>query len=168
MSAILKGRVNGSGCWGFTESTPLPSVSILEEARAFGLDAPFEIIGADLTVPDSMVPGGGVAVRLVQWINPTDDEPAYALPINHPGIQRLVYKSGNSTETNLLVDKNLSWLKSKNLLVDKKAALEAAGVKFVADPAPCCSGPASTGDIMMFFGPDGIIIETGGGVIPQE
>ncbi len=153
---------------GFTESTPLPSISTLEEARAFGLDAPFEIIGADLTVPDSVVAGGGVAIRLMQWINPTDDEPAYALPINHPGIQRLVYQSDRSTETNLQVDENLSWLTSKNLMIDKKAALETAGVKFVSDPAPCCSGPASTGGIMLFFGPDGMIFETGGGVIPQK
>jgi len=153
---------------GFTESTPLPSVSTLEEARAFGLDAPFEIVGADLTVPDSVVPGGGVAIRLMQWISPTDDEPPYSLPINHPGIQRLVYQSGRSSEPQLKVDKDLSWLASKNLLVDKKAALEAAGVKFVADPAPCCTGPSSTGGIMLFFGPDGMIFETGGGVIPQQ
>jgi catechol 2,3-dioxygenase-like lactoylglutathione lyase family enzyme len=153
---------------GFTESRPLPSVSTLEEARAFGLDAPFEIIGADLTVPDSVVSGGGVAIRLMQWINPTDDEPPYALPINHPGIQRLVYQSGRSSESSLQVDKDLSWLASKNLLVDKRAALETAGVKLVSDPAPCCTGPSSTGGIMLFFGPDGMIFETGGGVIPQE
>jgi len=51
---------------------------------------------------------------------------------------------------------------------DKKAVLEAQGVVFVSDPAPCCAGPASTSGIMLFFGPDGMIFETGGGVIPQE
>jgi hypothetical protein len=139
---------------GFTESSPLPSISTQAEAEAMGLDEPFEIIGADLTVPDSIVPGGGVAIRLMQWINPTDDKPPYPLPINHPGIQRLVYGSFNSDPL--------------NLMDDKKAALEAQGVQFVSDPAPCCDGPASTGGIMLFFGPDGMIFETGGGVIPEE
>lgn len=139
---------------GFTESSPLPSISTLAEARAMGLDEPFEIIGADLTVPDAIVPGGGVAIRLMQWINPTDGEPPYPIPINHPGIQRLVYGSVNSDP--------------RNLMADKKAALEAQGVQFISGLAPCCAGPASTGGIMLFFGPDGMVFETSGGVIPQE
>ncbi len=138
---------------GFANERPLPEMSTPEEARAMGLRKPFRIRGADLTVPDSVVLGGGVAIRLIQWIDPTDHAPPYPLPINHPGIQRLAWNSVNS---------------GANLLVDKVATLEAQGIKFVSAPAPCCNGAQSTSGIVIMYGPDGMLFETGGAMIPAS
>jgi hypothetical protein len=99
------------------------------------------------------MPGGGVAIRLIQWLDPTDHEPPYPLPINHPGIQRLAFNSVNS---------------GNNLLADKVAALEGQGFHFVSPPAPCCAGAQSTSGIVIMFGPDGMFFETGGAVIPAK
>lgn len=121
---------------GYTETTPLPEGGTLEEARAYGLDRPFKIRGAQMALPH----GDKHAIRIVQWLDPYDDEPPYAPPINHIGIDRLAL-----------------------YVLDLDAAvktLKAEGVEFLSDIAPCCSGTGldETG-IINIVDPDGIFVE---------
>ncbi|MBX3705909.1 MAG: VOC family protein [Pseudomonadales bacterium] len=128
--------------FGYTSVTPLAQThGSLEEARAWGLDRPFEIRGADVAIER----GDRHLLRLVQWIEPFDPEPAYPPPINRIGINRIA----------LLVPN-----------VDRAVAiLESQGVPFLSEPAPCCSG---TGDdttaIVHAIDPDGAFLELVGGI----
>ncbi|MFT7221119.1 MAG: catechol 2,3-dioxygenase-like lactoylglutathione lyase family enzyme, partial [Candidatus Azotimanducaceae bacterium] len=65
--------------FGYTAVRMLPESGTLEEAQAYGLDQPFRIKGADIALNR----GDRHVLRLVQWIDPHDDEPAYPPPINH-------------------------------------------------------------------------------------
>jgi catechol 2,3-dioxygenase-like lactoylglutathione lyase family enzyme len=121
---------------GYTETTALPQSGTLEEAQAYGLDRPFKIRGAQMALPR----GDGHAIRIVQWLEPYDDDPAYPPPINHIGINRLAL-----------------------LVLDLDAAvktLKAEGAEFLSDIAPCCSGTGldETG-IINLVDPDGIFVE---------
>ena len=78
-------------------------------------------------------------IELVQWITPHNPEPPYGMPINHLGIARTAFGTGD--------------------MEADVAVLKAQGVKFVSDITPCCSGPDSPGSIVAFFDPDGTIIE---------
>jgi glyoxylase I family protein len=132
---------------GFTESEPVPSTTTLEEAKAMGFAAEVEIIAEDISVPASVVDGGpAVAIRLQQWVNPYDDDPAYALPITHVGIQRLVMNSDAGDNT-------------MNAKVDM---LRSQGMRLVSPGAPCCNGPDSPGGLFLWEGPGGMFLETGG------
>ena len=93
-------------------------------------------------------PADGSAIELVQWIEPFDPSPPYALPINHFGINRLAYSTSD-----LQAD------------VD---ALTAQGIEFVSPIAPCCEGPLSTTGIITFYDPDGTLIELVGAITPPE
>ena len=122
--------------FGYTEVKPLPETGTLEEARAYGLDQPFRIKGADI----ALARGDRHVLRLVQWITPHDPEPAYPPPINHIGINRIA-----------LVVADL----------DRAVGiLEAQGVEFLSEVAPCCSG---TGEdefaIVHALDPDGVFLE---------
>lgn len=121
---------------GYTRMKPLPETGTLEEARAYGLDRPFRIRGADIAIAR----GDQHVLRLVQWIEPFDPEPPYPPPINHIGINRIA----------LLVPD-----------VDRAVRiLQARGVPFLSEIAPCCSG---TGDdetgIVHAIDPDGVFLE---------
>ncbi len=121
---------------GYTQIKPLPETGTLEEARAYGLDRPFRIKGADIAIAR----GDQHVLRLVQWIEPFDPQPAYPPPINHIGINRIA----------LLVPD-----------VDRAVAiLKARGVEFLSEIAPCCSGTGNdeTG-IVHAIDPDGIFLE---------
>ena len=126
---------------GFTGSVPLPESDSLEVAQAMGFDEEYLIRGELITFP-----GDGSAIELVQWIDPFDPAPPYALPVNHFGINRLAYSTSD-----LQAD------------VD---ALAAQGVEFLSPIAPCCSGPASTTGIITFYDPDGTLIELVGTIMP--
>ena len=91
-------------------------------------------------------PGDGSGIELVQWIKHYDASPPYPLPINHYGINRLAYATSD--------------------LEADVAALKAQGVEFISPIAPCCSGPASTSDIIGFFDPNGTILELVGLITP--
>jgi catechol 2,3-dioxygenase-like lactoylglutathione lyase family enzyme len=122
--------------FGYTDIKMLPDSGSLEEARAYGLDRPFSIKGADIALNR----GDKHVLRLVQWINPHDDDPAYPPPINHIGIDRIALVVPN-------LDRAVSILKAK-------------GVSFLSGIAPCCSG---TGDdetgIVHALDPDGVFLE---------
>lgn len=128
--------------FGYTAVTPLDQTEgSLEEARAWGLDRPFRIRGADIAIER----GDRHVLRLVQWLEPFDPEPAYPPPINHIGINRIA----------LMVPD-----------MDRAVAiLKAQGVPFLSEPAPCCTG---TGEdetaIVHAIDPDGVFLELVGAI----
>jgi catechol 2,3-dioxygenase-like lactoylglutathione lyase family enzyme len=130
---------------GYTNSKPLPETGTIEEARAYGLDKPFRIKGADI----SLGRGDQHVLRLVQWIEPYDADPAYPAPINHIGINRIAL---------VVVDLNRA-----------VEILKAQGVEFLSEVAPCCSG---TGEdemaIVHAIDPDGVFLELVGPIAKQE
>jgi catechol 2,3-dioxygenase-like lactoylglutathione lyase family enzyme len=131
--------------FGYTAVTPLDQTAgSLEEARAYGLDVAFKIKGADIAIER----GDGHKLRLVQWLQPFDPEPAYPPPINHIGINRIA----------LLVPD-----------VDRAVAiLKAQDVPFLSEPAPCCSGTGEdTTAIVHAIDPDGVFLELVGGIKPR-
>ena len=130
---------------GYTEVQPLDPTGTLAEARAYGLETPFDLRGADIAIPR----GDRHRLRLVQWLEPYDDDPPYPPPINHIGIHRIA----------LAVDD-----------LDRAVALlQEEGAEFLSEIAPCCSG---TGDdetgIINLVDPDGIYIELVGPIRRRE
>ncbi len=130
---------------GYTVTKPVPEAGTLEEARAYGLDEPFRIKGADI----ALARGDRHVLRLVQWIKPYNDDPAYPPPINHKGINRIAL-----------------------VVPDLDRAVEivkARGVKFLSEVAPCCSG---TGEdefgIVHILDPDGVFLELVGPIAKRK
>jgi catechol 2,3-dioxygenase-like lactoylglutathione lyase family enzyme len=128
--------------FGYTSVTPLAQTQgSPEEARAWGLDRPFEIRGADIAIER----GDRHVLRLTQWLEPFDPEPAYPPPINRIGINRIALLVPD-------VDRAVSILKSQ-------------GVPFLSDPAPCCSGTGEdTTAIVHAIDPDGAFLELVGAI----
>ena len=121
---------------GYTQASPLPEKGSLEEARAHGLDKPFRIKGADIAIER----GDRHVLRLVQWIEPFDDEPPYPPPINHIGINRIALVVPD-------LDRAVAILKEK-------------GVPLLSEIAPCCSGTGEdTSGIVHAIDPDGVFLE---------
>ena len=130
---------------GYTESRPLPSTGALEEARAYGLDAPFQRRGAEIAIPG----GDRHRLQLVQWLDPYDDEPPYPPPINHIGIDRIALAV---TDLDLAV-----------------STLREEGAEFLSEIAPCCSGTgADETGIINLLDPDGIFLELVGPIARRE
>ncbi len=130
---------------GYTESRPLPSTGALEEARAYGLDAPFQRRGAEIAIPG----GDRHRLQLVQWLDPYDDEPPYPPPINHIGIDRIALAV---TDLDLAV-----------------SMLREEGAEFLSEIAPCCSGTgADETGIINLLDPDGIFLELVGPIARRE
>jgi catechol 2,3-dioxygenase-like lactoylglutathione lyase family enzyme len=130
---------------GYTDTKPLAETGSIEEAQAYGLDKPFRIRGADIALGR----GDHHVLRLVQWIEPYDPDPAYPPPINHIGIDRIALLVPN-------LDRAVRILKAQ-------------GVGFLSEVAPCCSG---TGDdefgIVHAIDPDGVFLELVGSIVQQE
>jgi catechol 2,3-dioxygenase-like lactoylglutathione lyase family enzyme len=121
---------------GYTEIEMLPERGSLAEGLAYGLNQPFKIRGADISLPG----GDGNTIRLVQWIEPFDPSPPYPAPISHIGIHRIALAVAN--------------------LDSAVAALENQGVEFLSAIAPCCSGTgADETGIINAIDPDGIFVE---------
>ena len=130
---------------GYTEIKPLPATGTLEEARAYGLDEPFRIKGADIAIGV----GDRHVLRLVQWLEPFDDEPPYPPPINRIGINRIA-----------LMVPDLDWA---------VRLLKARGVPFLSEIAPCCSGTGRDETaIVHAIDPDGVFLELVGQIAPRE
>ena len=130
---------------GYTETVPLPETGTLEEARAYGLDRPFRIRGADMALPR----GDRHGIRLVQWLEPDDDDPPYPPPISHIGIDRLAVSV-------LDLDRAVEMLESR-------------GEAFLSEIAPCCSGTGlDEMGIINLIDPDGIFIELVGPIRRRE
>ena len=121
---------------GYTDVVMLPEQGSIAEAQAYGLDQPFVIRGADISLQD----GDRNTLRIIQWIEPFDPSPPYSAPISHIGIHRIALA-----------------------VQDLDAAvnvLEEQGVQFLSEIAPCCSGTGQdeTG-IVNAIDPDGIFVE---------
>lgn len=131
--------------FGYTQVKPLSQTKgNLEEARAYGLDAPFEFKGADIAIAT----GDKHVLRLVQWISPFNPEPAYPPPINHIGINRIA-----------LLTPDIA--RAVGILKDQ-------GVEFLSEIAPCCTGTADDETaIVHAIDPDGIFLELVGGIAKQ-
>ena len=126
---------------GFVGAPIVERTSTVEEARARGFTAPFEVREAMLT---HAIDGSGLL--LSQWISPSDDTPPHPLPINHAGIQRMNYASAD--------------------IEADVALLQRAGVQFVSPIVRCCDGDRSTMGIAVFEDPDGIFFQLLGQVEP--
>lgn len=130
---------------GYTNIEMLPENGSLAEGIAFGLDQPFTLRGADI----SLVNGDGHTLRLVQWLEPFNPEPPYPPPINHIGIHRIA-----------LAVQNLDAAVS---------SLSAQGVQFLSDIAPCCSGTSlDEMGIINAIDPDGIFVELVGPIVQNQ
>jgi catechol 2,3-dioxygenase-like lactoylglutathione lyase family enzyme len=130
---------------GYTEVRPLGDTGTLAEGKAYGLDQPFTLRGADIALPG----GDRHRLRLVQWLEPHDDDPPYPPPINHIGIDRMALA---------VVDLDRA--------VD---LLREHGEEFLSEIAPCCSGTGEdeTG-IINLLDPDGIFLELVGPIKRRE
>lgn len=131
--------------FGYTQVKPLSQTTgNLEEARAYGLDAPFEFKGADIAIGT----GDKHVLRLVQWISPFNPEAAYPPPINHIGINRIALLTPD--------------------IARAVGILKAQGVEFLSEIAPCCTGTADDETaIVHAIDPDGIFLELVGGIAKQ-
>ncbi len=130
--------------FGYTQVRSLPETGSLAEARAYGLDVPFRIKGADIAIDR----GDRHVLRLVQWIEPFDDEPPYPPPINHIGIHRIALVVPD-------VDRAVGILKEQ-------------GVPFLSEVAPCCSGTGEDlSGIVHAIDPDGVFLELVGRIEPR-
>ena len=130
---------------GYTLTKPLAQTTgSLEEAKAWGLDAPFEFKGVDIALGR----GDNHVLRLVQWIKPYNPDPAYPPPINHKGINRIALMVPD-------LDRAVAIMKAK-------------GGKFLSEIAPCCSGSGDdTTGIIHLIDPDGIFLELVGPIAKQ-
>lgn len=119
---------------GYELASELAATDNSDVAKAMGFDEPYRLKGAVLVhkVDSSQI-------ELVQWLEPFDPEPPYAVPINHLGIHRTAFSTTD--------------------IAGDVAALQSQGVVFVSPVTPCCSGPDSWGGIVAFYDPDGTIVE---------
>lgn len=129
---------------GYTKVKPLPETGTLAEARAYGLDKPFKVKGADIALGR----GDQHVLRLMQWVEPHNPEPSYPPPVNRIGIDRIALMVAD-------LDRAVDILKKQ-------------GVKFLSEISPCCSG---TGDdefaIVHAIDPDGVFLELVGSIAKQ-
>jgi len=115
-----------------------------EESAAWGFDQPVRYRGADVAIDR----GDFHRIRLLQWLEPFDPEPAYPPPINHKGINRLALTVPD-------VERATQILKEQ-------------GVRFLSEVAPCCSGTdKDTGGIVHAIDPDGVFLELVGDLEPR-
>ena len=115
-----------------------------EESAAWGFDQPVRYRGADVAINR----GDFHRIRLLQWLEPFDPEPAYPPPINHKGINRLALTVPD-------VERATQILKEQ-------------GVRFLSEVAPCCSGTdKDTGGIVHAIDPDGVFLELVGDLEPR-
>ena len=125
-------------CWygmlGFKPARNIPATDTAEVARAMGFDSPFEVKGSIL---EHQVDGS--EIELVQWLTPFDPTPPYDIPVNHLGIHRMALATSD-------IHADVELLRSE-------------GVQFVSDITPCCSGPDSSSSIVLFYDPDGTLVE---------
>ena len=115
-----------------------------EESAAWGFEQPVRYRGADVAINR----GDFHRIRLLQWLEPFDPEPAYPPPINHKGINRLALTVPD-------VERATQILKEQ-------------GVRFLSEVAPCCSGTdKDTGGIVHAIDPDGVFLELVGDLEPR-
>ena len=142
----LDASLNFYKALGYDDITLLPQRrSSLAEARAYGLDEPFEFVGADI----GLSRGDRHRLRLLQWITPFNPEPPYPAPINHIGIHRIAVVVAD-------MERAVDILKNQD-------------VEFLSEIAPCCSGTNEDAmAIVHAIDPDGVFVELVGPITPRE
>jgi len=131
---------------GYTRVKPISSRGTPMQAAAYGLDSPggFKVRGADVSLPG----GDQHTLRLTQWLDPYLDEAPYPAPISHIGIHRIALAVTD-------LDRAVDYLRN-------------AGVEFLSDIAPCCSGTGmDTRGIINAIDPDGTFVELVGAITPK-
>jgi catechol 2,3-dioxygenase-like lactoylglutathione lyase family enzyme len=131
--------------FGYTNIRRINEQTLSEaEAAAWGFEGTVRYVGADVAIDR----GDRHRLRLLQWLEPFNPEPAYPPPINHKGINRLALTVPD---------------------VERAVAiLEQQGVPFLSEIAPCCSGTdADTGGIVHAIDPDGVFLELVGRLVPR-
>lgn len=131
--------------FGYTNIRRINEQTLSEaEARAWGFAETVRYVGADMAIDR----GDRHRLRLLQWLEPFDPEPAYPPPINHKGINRLALTVPD-------VERAVAILKKQN-------------VSFLSEIAPCCSGTdTDTGGIVHAIDPDGVFLELVGNLTPR-
>ena len=119
---------------GYRVSMERPATDSPAVARALGFERPFRIRGALMTHIED-----GSQIELAQWLEPFDPRPPYPIPVNHLGIHRMAFATTD--------------------IEGDVALLEARGTAFISEITPCCSGPDSSSRIVLFYDPDGTIME---------
>ncbi len=121
---------------GYTEVQTFSEAGSAAQGKAYGLDGPFRLRGADVSLPA----GDRHTLRLIQWLEPFLDEPPYPAPISHIGIHRIALAVAD-------LDRAVDYLRAQ-------------GVSFLSDIAPCCSGTGQdTRGIINALDPDGTFVE---------
>ena len=131
--------------FGYTEMRPINEQTLsAAESAAWGFDQPVRYRGADIAITR----GDRHRLRLLQWLEPFDPEPAYPPPINHKGINRLALTVPD-------VERAVAILKTQ-------------GVPFLSEVAPCCTATdADSGGIVHALDPDGVFLELVGDLEPR-
>ncbi|MCY4212210.1 MAG: VOC family protein [Gammaproteobacteria bacterium] len=119
---------------GYRMSVERPATDSAAVARALGFERPFRIREALMTHMED-----GSQIELTQWLEPFDPRPPYPIPVNHMGIHRMAFATTD--------------------IEGDVALLRAQDVRFVSEITPCCSGPDSSSRIILFYDPDGTIME---------
>lgn len=119
---------------GYDVTERLAATESIDVARAMGFEDGIEVNGALLTHR-----GDDSTVELVQWIKPHNPERAYPIPVNHIGMHRTAFLTGD-------IEADVATLRSQ-------------GVQFLSGITPCCSGEDSSSSIIAFYDPDGTIVE---------
>ena len=119
---------------GYRVSVERPATDSPAVARALGFEHPFRVRGALMTHIED-----GSQIELTQWLEPFDPRAPHPIPVNHLGIHRIAFATTD--------------------IEGDVALLRAQGVEFVSEITPCCSGPDSSGRIILFYDPDGTIVE---------
>ena len=124
---------------------PAESTGDAQAAQAWGLEGEIKYKGADISIDR----GDRHVLRLIQWLEPFDAEPAYPPPINHIGINRIALMVPN--------------------LERAVQVLKAQEVPFLSELAPCCSGTGEDESaIVHAIDPDGVFLELVGGIQKRE
>ena len=131
--------------FGYTEMRPINEQTLgAAESAAWGFDQPVRYRGADVAITR----GDRHRLRLLQWLEPFNPEPAYPPPINHKGINRLALTVPD-------VERAVAILKTQ-------------GVPFLSEVAPCCTATdADSGGIVHAIDPDGVFLELVGDLEPR-
>jgi len=120
---------------GYTASRALPASIGKAEAQAYGLDRAYRVRGVDVALPH----GDRHVLRLLEWVEGPRQAP-YPAPISHIGIHRIALAVSN--------------------LDQAVTDLRQAGVQFLSEIAPCCSGTGKDEQgIINAIDPDGIFVE---------
>ena len=122
---------------GFEEFFKVPETNTPEIAAAVGMP-PYRVRGALMMLKTSEDRGFPFTIDLLQWLDPTDDEPPYP-HLYHYGLARIALRT--------------------NDLDDDMAKIKALGAEFISEPAQMPASTGSNARFVCFKDPDGTVLE---------